>query len=194
MDVERDPADDGGLLERVHHTHRHPHRVGGGRDVLQQDRELVAPYPRGRVGRAGRVLEPTRQDAQQFVPGTVPVRVVHDLEVVDVEVEETEELARSLRSLERVADPGLERRTVREPRDGTLRRPAFELTAPGPQPHEQSDDEDAGEREPGEEYPRELVALLQRSQQLGARCGGEQGPVGAGDLGSRDVALGRPDM
>ena len=57
------------------------------RRVVDEQRELVAAEPRGGVGRAHRRRQPPGHRRQQLVAGAVAHRVVHDLEVVQVDEE-----------------------------------------------------------------------------------------------------------
>jgi hypothetical protein len=67
--------------------------VGG--EVGDEHEELVAAVAGHEVGRAGGALEPARRLAQQLVAGLVAVGVVHLLEVVQVDVEHGDGMARA---------------------------------------------------------------------------------------------------
>ena len=81
-----------------------------GRDAGQvdartdEDAELVAAEPRDRVLVAQAADEPLGHELEEFVTVLVAERVVDLLEVIEVQDEETEGLAGSLRRADRVGD------------------------------------------------------------------------------------------
>ena len=56
-------------------------------EIGEQQQELVPTLPRDEVGVTGASAQPLRELLEQLVAGVVPERVVHELEVVEVEVE-----------------------------------------------------------------------------------------------------------
>ena len=85
------------LLQRLAHARGHGlgdeqrrHRAAGDRagpslEIGEQQQELVAAQARDRVGLTRAHAEALRQLDQQLVAGVVPERVVHELEVVEVQ-------------------------------------------------------------------------------------------------------------
>ena len=63
------------------------HRADPSLEVGEQQEELVATLARDQVRFAGAPAETFRELLQELVPGVVAERVVHELEVVEVEVE-----------------------------------------------------------------------------------------------------------
>src|SRR5437773_2325199 len=60
---------------------------GNSLQITQQDEELVAPLPGHQVGLARTRAQPVTELREQKVTRVVPQRVVHQLEVVEVEVQ-----------------------------------------------------------------------------------------------------------
>jgi hypothetical protein len=56
--------------------------------VRQEHHELLAAHARHQIAGASRAADHVREVAQHGVPGEMPVRVVHSLEVIDVDREE----------------------------------------------------------------------------------------------------------
>ena len=84
LDLEREAADDDGLLEHLQHAADDGiDRLAVG-DVAQQDRELVAAEAGDRRGAAQHAVEPRADPLEQQVAVVVAERVVHVLEAVEV--------------------------------------------------------------------------------------------------------------
>ena len=102
-------------------------------EALQQQRELVAAQPCRAVRRARRAVEPRRDLAQDGVARRVPERVVHGLEVVEVEEDDGAAGAMAPAPAQRLDDPVLEQRAVRQAGQGVVERlvlePALERRA-----------------------------------------------------------------
>ena len=115
-DLELGAGDHERLREAVADLRRHPlgglERVAG--QAGQQHEESVAAGAREQVGRADRALEPPREAADQLVAGRMPERVVDELEVVEVELEQRDAGARSRRARQRELELLLEERAVGE--------------------------------------------------------------------------------
>ena len=69
-------------------------------DRLQQNGELVAAKARKRIARPQARLEPPRDGNQQFVAHQVAETVVDHLEAIEIEIEDRESAARTVRLLE----------------------------------------------------------------------------------------------
>ena len=67
-------------------------------DVRQHDDELFAAVTRARVVGALAAIQSLRDGLQHFVAGVVPVFVVHELEVIDVDEEQRKRLLAPARS------------------------------------------------------------------------------------------------
>ena len=91
--LKRRPAD----LERVAERRRDAlgdrDRLGSAVDPVEQQRELVAAEPGEEVLAAHHALQATRDLREEQVADAVTERVVHDLEAVDVEVEDADRVA-----------------------------------------------------------------------------------------------------
>ena len=98
------------------------HHLALVRELLEQERELVAPESRDRVHRAQHRLQPVGERRQQPVAGGVPKRVVDVLEVVDVEEQHRDGGAGPARAVERDAETIEEQRAVRQPRERVVQR------------------------------------------------------------------------
>src|SRR5690349_6286186 len=82
---------------------------------FEEQRELVATEARQSVHGAEAGAEPARRLDEQLVAGEVAERVVHDLEMIEVDEEHRERIARiTARALGGVAQPFDETRTVRQ--------------------------------------------------------------------------------
>ena len=92
------------------------------RDVLEQDRELVAAEPRHGVAHAQRGAQARRDRLQHPVAGGVAERVVDRLEVVEVQEQHGERPAVVASAAERVFDAIAEQRPVREVGDRVVER------------------------------------------------------------------------
>ncbi len=73
------------IAEDLHEALSHRHGAAQVAIVVQEDRELVAPEPRRQVVITDAGADPLPHHDQQVVAGRVPERVVHVLEVVEVE-------------------------------------------------------------------------------------------------------------
>ena len=94
-------------------------RCGGLRRVVvqvgEQEQEAVAARPGQQVGRPHRGLEPRGEPADQLVAGAVAERVVDQLEVVDVELQQRDAGPRAARAGQRELEVLLQQRPVRQP-------------------------------------------------------------------------------
>ena len=81
-------------------------------DVLDEDGELVAAQPRGRVGGPQAALQPLADRHEQLVAGGVAQAVVHRLEVVEVDEQHRHRRTLARRSGQGVLDPVAEQRLV----------------------------------------------------------------------------------
>ena len=128
VDQERQPEGFGhggrdllGLLER--------------RDALEQHRELIAAEPGDRVGRPRALDEPLRSGLQQPVADVVPERVVHVLEVVEVDHQDRQSVLGAPRERDSVLDAIAEQAPVRKQRqrvvEGELAKLVLECLALG---------------------------------------------------------------
>ena len=97
------------------------------RDLVEQDRELVSPEARDRVGRPHRVLEPSRDLLEDRVAGRMAETVVDGLEVVEVDEDDADRRASAPRALDRMLDAVCEESAVRELGDGIVERLVREL-------------------------------------------------------------------
>src|SRR6185436_20336001 len=84
-------------------------RVGG---VGDQDGELVAPHPGGRVARADGLRDAPADRDQQLVADRVPERVVDLLEVVEVDEQHAHRAGAAPGELERLLQPVAEQHPV----------------------------------------------------------------------------------
>ena len=89
-------------------------------DVLAKDDELVASVPRRRVARAQCVIEPLRDLDQDLVAGFVAQAVIDELETIQVDEEDCESGAVSSRPGERMRQPVIEERAVRQAGQGVV--------------------------------------------------------------------------
>ena len=120
FDVER-------LRERVEDLPRHAgHRLRAD-DLGEQDAELVAADARDRVGRAQRGLQPPRDVGEQAIAERVPEAVVHELEVIEVEVHHREADAVAPRVREAVHEAVAEEQAVRQAGQRVVVRAVLEL-------------------------------------------------------------------
>ena len=87
-------------------------RIGEG----QHDHELIPALPRHRVFIAHHRLQSVCDLDQQAVPYLVTERVVHILEVIQVQVQQRELMAAALRQCKGLAEPGREHRAVGQAR------------------------------------------------------------------------------
>ena len=85
-------------------------------EVGQQQQELVAGEARDHVGLAGADAETLRQLDQQLVAGVVPQRVVHELEVVEIQEQDADAEVGPTGAGERALEHLLEQRAVRQAR------------------------------------------------------------------------------
>ena len=130
-----EPSTSGGSAIVVEDAARDADRGFGAGDVLDEDRELVAPEPGAGVLGAEAALQALRGDDEQLVAGRMAEAVVHGLEVVEVDEEDGEEVLPAHAALERVADPVREEGAVREAGqrvvEGLVRELLLELPAVG---------------------------------------------------------------
>ena len=112
------------VLEVVQQPLRDGHRVDLAARAVEQQRELVAAEPGGGVALAQAAAQPVGHRAQQLVAGVVAVAVVDRLELVDVEQQHADARAAAL---ERVLEPVVEERAVRELGERVVERLALEL-------------------------------------------------------------------
>jgi hypothetical protein len=105
-------------------------------EISEHEQELVPPVPGEQVAGTARVVEPGGHLAQQLVAGRVPEAVVHELELVQVDARQPERRAVRAGACNRGGEVGVEERTVRQPREGVVRRVAAQalLELPAPRP------------------------------------------------------------
>ena len=134
---ERD-ADAGGHQQFVAvDQERQPECIGHGgrdllgllerRDALEQHRELIAAEPGDRVGRPRALDEPLRGGLQQPVADVVAERIVHVLEVVEVDHQDRQPVLGAPRERDRVLDAVAEQAPVREQRQRVVEGELAEL-------------------------------------------------------------------
>jgi len=80
----------------------------------QHDDEFVATQPRDRIALAHRADQPLRNRLQQLVAGVVAQRVVDAFEMIKVEEEAPDVRAVALRQREKLLQPLIEQRPVRQ--------------------------------------------------------------------------------
>src|SRR5215210_7081254 len=114
-----DPA-----LEVVQQPARDAHRVDLALGAVQEQRELVAAEAGGRVALPEAAAQPLRDGPEQLVAGVVAVAVVDGLELVDVEQQHAHA---GVPAVERVLEPVVEERAIRELSEGVVERLALEL-------------------------------------------------------------------
>ncbi len=95
--------------------------------LLEQERELVAPEPGDRVHRAQHRLQAVGEPRQQAVAGGVPERVVDLLEVVDVEEQHGDRGVVAPRTVQSDAEAVEEQRPVGQPGQRVVERAVREL-------------------------------------------------------------------
>ena len=108
------PARDGQRAERVGRLLRDLARLPGG-DVEDERRELVAAEPADHVRRAQPAAKDVGGRAEHLVAGGVPGRVVHLLEVVEIEQEQRAVLAPAVHPAELALQPSMNPRRFRSP-------------------------------------------------------------------------------
>ena len=86
-------------------------------EVRQQQQELVAALARDEVGLTGVDAQPFRELGEQLVAGGVPQRVVHELEVVEVDEDHADPEVVPSGSRDRVLEHLLEQHPVRQARE-----------------------------------------------------------------------------
>ena len=124
--VERDRRLDGG-----HHAAGDLDRVQLALGVAQQDRELVAAEPRGRVDRAHAVGQAPGDHLEDLVAGGVAEAVVDVLEVVEVEEQHRHRPLVAAAPDERVLDAVAEQRAVRQPGERVVEGLVLEFVLEG---------------------------------------------------------------
>ena len=97
------------------------------RDAFEQHRELVAAEPGDRVGRPRALHQPLRGGLQQPVADVVAERVVHVLEVVEVDHQDRQPVLGAPRERDRMLDAVAEQAPVREQRQRVVERELAEL-------------------------------------------------------------------
>src|SRR6185369_9840410 len=90
------------------------------RAALEQHAELVAAEPRERVAPANLRFEQRADLLEQRVAGVVAARVVHNLELVEVEIEHRVRSLARLRALERPLEARLELAAIHELREDVV--------------------------------------------------------------------------
>ena len=98
-----------------------------------EDAELVAADAGHGVLAADARAQPFRRRDQQLVAGLVAERVVHELEVVDVEHDHAHAVVGSRASEQRLGDAVLEQRTVGEPGQRVVEGEVAQLLLAGPE-------------------------------------------------------------
>ena len=123
------PSSDDRRRERVEQALGDVRAASSAGDVLEQDRELVAAEPRERCPRrAARLGRRSRDRAQQLVAGRVAEAVVDRLEVVEVDEQHRELVARGAAvARERLLEAVLEQRPVGEPGQRVVERLVLQL-------------------------------------------------------------------
>jgi hypothetical protein len=115
-------AEHHGLLQRGDDALRDVVRTLGLVEIVDEDRELVAAEPSGRVALAEAAHDPLTHDTEQVVAGRVPEAVVDGLEVVEVDEQYGELTAVPLQPRRGVIDPITEERLVGQPRQRVVER------------------------------------------------------------------------
>ena len=143
-----------------------------------EDRELVAAQAGDGVVGAQRVAQPLAADLEQAVAGGVAERVVDLLEVVEVEEGDHRGLARG----ERLGDPLLEQRAVRQAGQRVLEREPLQLVVAQPAAAGAVEQrEQRGEADDREQRARRSVPIHDSRSALSASClvavGGGAQPV-----------------
>ena len=75
-----------GSLDQMDDALRERGRIGGIRDRSLHDDEFIAAHPCDGVGLADQAAQPVRDDLQELVAGGMAERVVHRLELIEIEV------------------------------------------------------------------------------------------------------------
>ena len=112
-------------LDRVRDDLDQPARQRAGRlraRIALQHRELVAAEPRDRVVLADRAADALRDGAQQLVADRMAERIVHALEVVEVETEHGERLAQGRHAGQAFGHALVEQHAVRQIRQRVVPR------------------------------------------------------------------------
>jgi hypothetical protein len=131
----RDSARDGGRPDAIgERAHAGAQPVGGRpggalSGLRKQDRELLAADPAGDVAAAQALHRSDRDAAQDDVALLVPVQVVQELEVVEVERDQRERPPVPLRPVHLAAHPLVEESVVAEPRQEVCLSLLLELMA-----------------------------------------------------------------
>ena len=181
-DEQRPIAQVEGRLELGQHSFRDADRLFVV-DVLQEQRELVAAEARGGVARPDGPRQATGDLADEVVSLSMAERVVHRLEVIEVEEEHRHALRVPATSAEGVLEPIDEQLPVRKARQRVVKRLAgqllFELLPLADVVHGQHDASHAW-----------VVA------KTGGKVDGQEAPIPVADLGTRGgsarPASGRP--
>ena len=133
--------------------------------------ELIAADTRDRLSGADGSGQPARNVPQQLVPGLVTEAIVDCLEAVEVQTEQREPFAVMLEPVERGAERGFERRTVRQPGERVVQCSGFgsrlrdhaigELTAMRKRRPKQ--DHHIGEQQQGNEILGAIVSAMDKA-------------------------------
>ena len=126
-DVEREPLDAHGDLELFEEPVGDPHRDVLGRQLREDDAELIAPEPRHQVVVAEHAGQSRTDLLQEQITEVMPERVVDLLEVVEVDQHHGELPADPPGSLDRVGELELEQHPVGHPRERVVQRLVFVL-------------------------------------------------------------------
>ncbi len=114
LDEELALLDQEGLGQDLQDLARHRGGVGLARDPVQQEEKLVSADARHRVIRPDAAPETVGGLDEKLVAGRVAERVVHALEMVEVEEHHRERLAAALRVQDREREPVVEQDAVRQ--------------------------------------------------------------------------------
>src|SRR5690606_5891242 len=103
------------LAERLGRAQRLVHRA-----ALEQHAELIAAEPREGISPADLGLQQSADLLQQLVARTVPARVVDNLELIEIDVEDGVRRLPRLRALQRTLEAALELAAVHELRQDVV--------------------------------------------------------------------------
>ncbi|MEZ5182317.1 MAG: hypothetical protein R2702_10650 [Acidimicrobiales bacterium] len=119
-----------GHVERLEDPGGHVGRVLAALHLLEEDAELVAAEPSHGVAGADAAAQAGGHGREEAVAGRVAERVVHRLEVVEVDEQHGGEVARAPAALQGVLDPVAEEATVREAGERVVEGLVAELLLP----------------------------------------------------------------
>ena len=120
-DLDADPAESHGLLDRMRDPLRDVEKVGLGRPA-DHDRELVAPQAGHGVGLAHEIGQPLPDRREELVAVTVSERVVDLLELVQVQQQQPDARPVAAHPGQRLCEPIEEQRPVGQAREGVVER------------------------------------------------------------------------